>query len=71
VFVRGGVHGAISASERIELSPSSSVEGSMSASEIAIAEGAHFNGSIDMGRRTIADRVAEYRAGRSAENRSA
>jgi cytoskeletal protein CcmA (bactofilin family) len=66
VIVLGNVHGAISATERIELGPSSSVEGSLSANQIAIAEGARFNGSIDMNRRTIAARVAEYRAGRAA-----
>jgi cytoskeletal protein CcmA (bactofilin family) len=66
VVVHGEVHGAISATERIELGPSSSVEGSLSADQIAIAEGARFNGSIDMNRRTIAARVAEYRASRAA-----
>jgi cytoskeletal protein CcmA (bactofilin family) len=62
VLVRGEVRGAITASERIELGPSSSVEGSLSADQIAIAEGAHVNASIDMGRRAIAAKVAEYRA---------
>jgi cytoskeletal protein CcmA (bactofilin family) len=65
VLVRGEVRGAISASERIELSSSSSVEGSLSAGRIVVADGARFNGTIDMDRRTIAARVAEYRAGRS------
>jgi len=65
VLVRGEVRGAIAASERIELSPSSSVEGSLSAGQIVVADGARFNGTIDMNRRTIAARVAEYRAGRS------
>ena len=61
VLVRGDVRGAISASERIELGPSSTVEGSLSAGLIAMVEGAQFNGTIDMNRRTIAARVAEYR----------
>ncbi len=65
VLVRGDVRGAISASERIELGPSSTVEGSLSAGRIAMVEGAQFNGTIDMNRRTIAARVAEYRAGRA------
>jgi cytoskeletal protein CcmA (bactofilin family) len=67
VLVHGEVRGAIFASERLELGPSASVEGSLSASQIVIAEGAHVNATIDMGRRTIAARVAEYRAGRAAE----
>jgi cytoskeletal protein CcmA (bactofilin family) len=66
VIVRGAIQGAISASERIELASSSSVEGSLSADQIAIAEGARFNGYIDMNRRTIAARIAEYRASRAA-----
>jgi cytoskeletal protein CcmA (bactofilin family) len=63
VVVHGAVQGAISAAERIELSASSSVEGSLSADSIVIAEGARFSGHLDMGRRTIAAKVAEYRAG--------
>jgi cytoskeletal protein CcmA (bactofilin family) len=67
VLVEGEVHGGISATERIELRPSSSVEGSLSAGRIAISDGARFNGQIDMGRRTIAALVAEYRASRPPE----
>ncbi len=67
VYVHGTVRGAITATERIDLRPSSSVEGSLSADQIAIEEGAHVSGSIDMGRRTIAAKVAEYRAGRGAD----
>ena len=65
VLVNGHVQGAISATERIELGPSASVEGSLSAERIAITDGARFNGHIDMGRRTIAALVAEYRAGQT------
>ncbi len=63
VVIRGALSGAVAASERIELSASSSVEGSLSAVQIVIVEGARFNGMIDMNRRTIAARVADYRAG--------
>jgi cytoskeletal protein CcmA (bactofilin family) len=55
------VRGAIFAAERIELAPSAVVDGALSAARIAIAEGAHFSGNLDMGRRTIAAKVAEYR----------
>jgi cytoskeletal protein CcmA (bactofilin family) len=61
IIVRGRVRGAISASERIDLAASAVVDGSLSSGLIAIAEGAHFSGSLDMGRRTIAAKVAEYR----------
>ena len=66
IIVHGRVRGAIAAGERIELGPSAVVEGSLSAGQINIAEGARFNGSIDMGRKTIAAKVAEYRSGRIA-----
>lgn len=62
VLVRGEVHGTISASERIELGPSSTVVGNLSADQVAIAAGAYFSGCVDMGRRAIAAKIAEYRA---------
>ena len=65
VVIRGDCRGAIAASEWIQLGPTATVEGSLSAEQVVIAEGAHFNGSVDMNRRTIAARVAEYRAGRT------
>jgi cytoskeletal protein CcmA (bactofilin family) len=67
ILVRGEVTGAIAATERIELDAPATVEGSLSADRIAIADGARFNGSIDMNRRTIAARVAEYRAARQGD----
>jgi cytoskeletal protein CcmA (bactofilin family) len=65
VVVRGYVRGNIAASERIELAPSARMNGSLSAPLITIVDGAQFNGSIDMSHRTIAARVAEYRAARA------
>ena len=62
VLVRGLVNGAISASERIELTDTATVEGSLSANRVVLADGAQFNGCIDMDQRTIAARVAQYRA---------
>lgn len=62
VVVSGFVTGAISASERIELTATATVDGSLSANRVVIAEGAQFNGRIDMDQRTIAARVAQYRA---------
>ncbi len=67
IVVQGRVRGAVLASERIELGPAAVVEGGLSAERIAIADGAWFSGTLDMGRRTIAAKVAEYRAGRRAE----
>lgn len=62
VLVRGRVCGGIAASERIELAPTAVVDGSLSASRVVLAEGARFNGAVDMGQRHIAALVAGYRA---------
>jgi cytoskeletal protein CcmA (bactofilin family) len=62
VIVRGLVTGAISASERIELTATATVDGSLSANRVVVADGAQFNGRIDMDQRTIAARVAQYKA---------
>ena len=62
VVVRGLVTGAISASERIELTATATVDGSLSANRVVVADGAQFNGRIDMDQRTIAARVAQYKA---------
>ena len=64
VVVNGSVHGTISASERIELGVTARVEGNLSANRVVIADGARFNGGIDMDRRTIASKVAQFRAER-------
>ena len=62
IIVRGRVRGALWASERIELEATAVVDGSLSSGRIAIAEGAYFSGSLDMGHKTIAAKVAEYRS---------
>jgi cytoskeletal protein CcmA (bactofilin family) len=62
VFVSGTVNGSIVASERIELAPGANVNGSLSANHVVIADGAFFNGYIDMGQRTIAVRLSLYKA---------
>ena len=66
VMVLGEVTGAVTATDRIELGPSSTVTGSLSANQVVMIQGTHFNGHIDMGQRTIAARLASYRAARSA-----
>ena len=66
VIVLGTVQGSIAAGERIELAASSKVNGSLSAERVVIADGARFTGSVDMGRRTIATKMAQYKAGQPA-----
>jgi cytoskeletal protein CcmA (bactofilin family) len=62
IVVHGNVDGTVSATERIELGPSATVSGSLSANHVVIADGATFNGRIDMDQRTITAKVAQYRA---------
>ena len=64
VDIRGRVDGNVTATERIELHSSASVSGSLSANLVVISEGATFNGGIDMGQRTIAVKLAQYKSGR-------
>ena len=62
INIRGTMRGTVSAAERIEIAASASVNGYLTANHVIIAEGATFNGRIDMGRRGIAAVVARYRA---------
>ena len=48
VVIMGGVNGNITAAEKINIRENGSVDGDISAPRVAIAEGAHFRGSIDM-----------------------
>ena len=50
VVVQGEVTGNITASEKIDIRDAGSVDGDLAAPRIAIADGAHFRGSIDMKR---------------------
>ena len=62
VTVCGEVRGTIAAVERISIAASASVTGDLSANHVLIADGAQVTGRIDMNRRTIAIKVAQYRA---------
>jgi cytoskeletal protein CcmA (bactofilin family) len=50
VVVLGHVHGNITAVEKIDIRDSGSVDGDLVSPKVAISEGAHFRGSIDMQR---------------------
>jgi cytoskeletal protein CcmA (bactofilin family) len=65
VVVQGEVQGDITASERVDIRDAGSVDGDLSAPRIAIADGAHFRGSIDMqksGGRTAEVKPAEAKS---------
>ena len=48
VIILGEVTGNVSASEKVDIRENGSVDGDIAAPRVAIAEGAHFRGSIDM-----------------------
>jgi cytoskeletal protein CcmA (bactofilin family) len=60
--VNGGTErGTVLARERHELRPTAHVEGSLSSDRVLLADGARFDGRIDMARRTIAAKVAQFK----------
>jgi len=62
VVVMGTVNGTITGRERIELQATAVVNGDLSAPLVVIADGAQLAGRVDMGKRTIAARVEQYKA---------
>ena len=50
VIILGEVTGNVTATEKVDIRDSGSVDGDIAAPRVAIAEGAHFRGSIDMQR---------------------
>jgi cytoskeletal protein CcmA (bactofilin family) len=61
ILVRGAAAGRLTASERIEIGATASVEGALNCPRIAMRDGAHFKGTIDTRRSDAAARVARYR----------
>jgi len=54
VIVLGEVHGNVTASEKVDIRDNGSVDGDIISPRMAIAEGAHFRGSVDMQRKAPA-----------------
>jgi len=50
IVVLGEVIGNITASEKVDIRDNGSVDGDITSPKVAIAEGAHFRGAIDMNR---------------------
>jgi cytoskeletal protein CcmA (bactofilin family) len=50
VVILGEVTGNVTASEKVDIRDNGSVDGDIAAPRVAIAEGAHFRGSVDMKR---------------------
>ena len=62
IVVQGKVTGDITATERVDIRDNGSVDGDLVAPRVAIADGAHFRGSIDM-QRQGAKGAAEKQSG--------
>src|SRR2546427_8707135 len=58
VIVLGEVSGNVTASDKVDIRDNGSVDGDIVAHRVAIAEGAHFRGSVDMQRKGAAKPVA-------------
>ena len=52
VIVLGEVTGNVTASDKVDIRDGGSVDGDIISPRVAIAEGAHFRGSVDMQRKT-------------------
>jgi cytoskeletal protein CcmA (bactofilin family) len=59
VIVLGEVAGNVTASEKVDIRDNGSVDGDIVSPRVAIAEGAHFRGSVDMQRATVAAKPAQ------------
>src|SRR5688572_12504814 len=54
VIVLGEVNGNVTATEKVDIRDNGSVDGDIVSPRVAIAEGAHFRGSVDMQRKGMA-----------------
>jgi cytoskeletal protein CcmA (bactofilin family) len=53
VIVLGEVTGNVTASDKVDIRDNGSVDGDIISPRVAIAEGAHFRGSVDMQRKVV------------------
>jgi cytoskeletal protein CcmA (bactofilin family) len=58
VIVLGEVSGNVTATEKVDIRDNGSVDGDIISPRVAIAEGAHFRGSVDMQRAAVSARPA-------------
>jgi cytoskeletal protein CcmA (bactofilin family) len=64
--VLGEVIGNVTATEKVDIRENGSVEGDITAPRVAIAEGAHFRGSVDMQNKGAKPAAAQAQAPRPA-----
>ena len=69
VIILGEVTGNVTASEKVDIRDNGSVDGDIVSPRVAIAEGAHFRGSVDMQRK--AGQAAPKAEGKAAASQPA
>jgi cytoskeletal protein CcmA (bactofilin family) len=62
VIILGEVTGNVTATEKVDIRDNGSVDGDIASPRVAIAEGAHFRGSIDMQRTGGGAKASESKA---------
>jgi cytoskeletal protein CcmA (bactofilin family) len=67
VIVLGEVTGNVTASEKVDIRDKGSVDGDIISPRVAIAEGAHFRGSVDMQRSKATGAAAQPQAAKPAQ----
>ena len=65
VVVLGEVTGNVTASEKVDIRDNGSVDGDIASPRVAIAEGAHFRGSVDMQRAGGGVKPQQHAAGQA------
>ena len=71
VIILGEVTGNVTASEKVDIRDNGSVDGDITSPRVAIAEGAHFRGSIDMQRTGAKSEKAEAKSEAKTDNKPA
>jgi cytoskeletal protein CcmA (bactofilin family) len=66
VVVLGEVQGNVTASEKVDIRDNGSVDGDIASPRVAIAEGAHFRGSVDMQRQGAAKAQPQHQQAKPA-----
>jgi cytoskeletal protein CcmA (bactofilin family) len=70
VIILGEVTGNVTATEKVDIRDNGSVDGDIAAPRVAIAEGAHFRGSIDMQRSGTGSKASESKTEQKASSAS-
>jgi cytoskeletal protein CcmA (bactofilin family) len=71
VIVLGEITGNVTATEKVDIREKGSVDGDIISPRVAIAEGAHFRGSVDMQRKAAATPTAPAPAPRPVQPQAA